>query len=378
MRTGSDKPIEVMIDLNNSQHTLYRQALIDPSRLTEDDLLGLIVRYPYSQPLIFAYERRKKLINEDSPNRELALLYAANANWLWNFVNAPVVKVEELVPEREGYVPFELYDNLTEDVILESENDDEEELLVGDDRVDVEEEIADSSIVEETEVLTPSEEGIELDKLVQGGAVLGDYFVFERKERESAVDVEEEIVPKPASEEPEDVSLYNDDLMPYSFRWWLHKTRLEHASTYQPFITPHLPRPEKGNFDLSKLDETILDQQIKENIIHFQEPESKLSDAVKNSPLKHVEPKKSDQVIDRFIKEEPMIQAPSAENLNNENMARQSAEDNYSLVTETLANIYVDQALYLKAIEVFKKLILKYPEKKSYFAARIQDLEKNL
>lgn len=377
MRTGSDKPIEVMIDLNNSQHTLYRQALIDPSRLTEDDLLGLIVRYPYSQPLIFAYERRKKLVCEESPNRELALLYAANANWLWNFVNAPVVTVEEIVPEREGYVPFELYNDNTEEICLEPEHD-EEDIVVEDNRVDVEEEMVDNSTVEERDLLASSEEGIELDKLVQGGAVLGDYFVFERKERESEENVEEEIVPMSASEDPEDVSLYNDDLMPYSFRWWLHKTRLEHAGTYQPFITPHLPRPEKGHFDLSKLDEAILDQQIKENIIHFQEPESKLSDAVKNSPLKQVEPKKSDQVIDRFIKEEPMIQAPSAENLNNENMARQSAEDNYSLVTETLANIYVDQALYLKAIEVFKKLILKYPEKKSYFAARIQDLEKNL
>lgn len=305
-----------MIDLNNSQHTLYRQALIDPSRLTEDDLLGLIVRYPYSQPLIFAYERRKKLVCEESPNRELALLYAANANWLWNFVNAPVVTVEEIVPEREGYVPFELYNDNTEEICLEPE-DDEEDIVVEDNRVDVEEEMVDNSTVEERDLLASSEEGIELDKLVQGGAVLGDYFVFERKERESEENVEEEIVPMPASEDPEDVSLYNDDLMPYSFRWWLHKTRLEHAGTYQPFITPHLPRPEKGHFDLSKLDEAILDQQIKENIIHFQEPESKLSDAVKNSPLKQVEPKKSDQVIDRFIKEEPMIQAPSAENLNN-------------------------------------------------------------
>ncbi|WP_164109615.1 MULTISPECIES: hypothetical protein [Sphingobacterium] len=367
-----------MTDLNNSQHTLYRQALIDPSRLTEDDLLGLIVRYPYSQPLIFAYERRKKLINEESPNRELALLYAANANWLWNFVNAPVVKVEEIIPEQDGYVPFELYEDSTEELCLDSEHEGEDKIVAVDDREGAEGEFDDSSIVEQTDALASSEEGMELDKLVQGGAVLGDYFVFEKKEREHGTNVEEEVVRVTVSEDPENVSLYNDDLMPYSFRWWLHKTRLEHADTYQPFIKPHLPKPEKGQFDLSKLEENILDQQIKENIIHFQEPESKLSDAVKNSPLKQVEPKKSDPVIDRFIKEEPMIQAPSPENLNNENMARQSAEDNYSLVTETLANIYVDQALYLKAIEVFKKLILKYPEKKSYFAARIQDLEKNL
>jgi hypothetical protein len=39
--------------------------------------------------------------------------------------------------------------------------------------------------------------------------------------------------------------------------------------------------------------------------------------------------------------------------------------------------VYIDQGLHLIAIEVFKKLILKYPEKKSYFATRIEELEKN-
>src|SRR5690606_37259257 len=176
----------------------------------------------------------------------------------------------------------------------------------------------------------------------------------------------------------ENISLYNDELMPYSFRWWLHKTRLEHADTYQPFATPVLPKPQKGQFDPQKLDEAILDQQIKENIIRFQDPESKLSDSAKKQPEEIVEPKKDTEIIDKFIREEPVIHPPSPEQLNTENMARRSAEDNYILVTETLANIYVDQGLYLKGIEVFKKLILKYPEKKSYFAARIQDVERNL
>src|SRR5690606_17098256 len=67
----------------------------------------------------------------------------------------------------------------------------------------------------------------------------------------------------------EDMSLYNDELMPYSFRWWLYKTRLEHADTYQPFAQPVFPKPHKGQFDPRKLDEAILDQQIRENIFHL-------------------------------------------------------------------------------------------------------------
>ena len=356
-----------MTDLNSSCRVLYKQALTDPSKLTEEDILNLLVQYPYSQPLVFAYERRKSLLNEVSSNKAMALLYASNSNWLWNYVNKPVAIVEEIIPEQEGYIPFEEWDNS----IAEE---------------DIHETIAIVSPVEETAIEDSIvEENIEkdvLDKLVFEGSIIGDYFIFDEQENKSDLipdlPAEFEENKEEIASDKEDVSLYNDDLMPYSFRWWLHKTRLEHADTYQPYATPSLPKQNVSKINFKKIDENILDQQIKENIINFQDPEMKLSEEVKKKSVEPALPKKSDEIIERFIKEEPIIQAPSAQNLNNENMARQSAEDNYVLVTETLANIYIDQSLYLKAIEVFKKLILKYPEKKSYFATRIQELEKNI
>ena len=48
------------------------------------------------------------------------------------------------------------------------------------------------------------------------------------------------------------------------------------------------------------------------------------------------------------------------------------------LITETLANIYAEQKKYDKAVDAFKKLSLKYPEKSAYFALRIKEIEKNL
>ena len=45
-------------------------------------------------------------------------------------------------------------------------------------------------------------------------------------------------------------------------------------------------------------------------------------------------------------------------------------------ITETLANIYLEQKKYDKALEAFKKLGLKYPEKNSYFATRIEEILK--
>ena len=49
-------------------------------------------------------------------------------------------------------------------------------------------------------------------------------------------------------------------------------------------------------------------------------------------------------------------------------------EENY--FTETLARIYIKQHRYSKALEIIKKLSLKYPKKSTYFATQIEALEK--
>ena len=47
-----------------------------------------------------------------------------------------------------------------------------------------------------------------------------------------------------------------------------------------------------------------------------------------------------------------------------------------SLMTETLARIYLEQKNYVKAIQSYKILILKYPEKSALFADQIKAIEK--
>ena len=352
-------------------YRLFQEALRNPAAMAEDELLALIERYPYAQPLRYALVRRSTLLKAEQAGFKQARLYAPSATWLYEYAHRAVEIVEEVEVVSEDYVPFE------EEVI-----DQPTEGAVEDVEITEEDEVEDNTFATEEmpqEVVEAEEEG-ELEKLVHGAGVAADYFVFEQKEQPTEGS-EEDVTEVPPFEEEidaENISLYNDELMPYSFRWWLHKTRLEHADTYQPFATPVLPRPQQGQFDPRKLDEAVIDQQIKENIIHFQDPEAKLSDSVKQQSVETSSERKDSKIIERFIREEPIIHPPSPEQLNTENMARQSAEDNYALVTETLANIYAEQGLYLKAIEVFKKLILKYPEKKSYFATRIQELEKNL
>lgn len=59
-------------------------------------------------------------------------------------------------------------------------------------------------------------------------------------------------------------------------------------------------------------------------------------------------------------------------------MADESIAFKKELATETLAKIFIKQEKYDKAIEIYRKLILRYPEKSSTFVAQIEELEKKL
>ncbi|WP_236974329.1 hypothetical protein [Membranihabitans maritimus] len=60
-----------------------------------------------------------------------------------------------------------------------------------------------------------------------------------------------------------------------------------------------------------------------------------------------------------------------------EKLAEESVQENEEVVSETLADLYVQQGLTEKAKDMYTKLSLKFPEKSIYFAAKIKEL-KNL
>lgn len=57
-------------------------------------------------------------------------------------------------------------------------------------------------------------------------------------------------------------------------------------------------------------------------------------------------------------------------------IARLSVTENAALASETLADLLADQQLYDKAAKMYERLIMKFPEKSAYFAAKIEKLKK--
>ena len=86
------------------------------------------------------------------------------------------------------------------------------------------------------------------------------------------------------------------------------------------------------------------------------------------------EKKKKAELIDKFIEASPKI-SPIKQNTESTVHIDVNKSDNSHLMTETLARVYLEQKKYQKAIQAYEILILKYPEKSSFFADRISDIK---
>ncbi|WP_286389417.1 tetratricopeptide repeat protein [Myroides marinus] len=87
-----------------------------------------------------------------------------------------------------------------------------------------------------------------------------------------------------------------------------------------------------------------------------------------------VEKQKKIELIDKFIETNPKIVPTKKSTVTPVNI-ESSVQENSSLMTETLAKIYLEQKKYQKAIQAYEILILKYPEKSSFFANQILDIK---
>ncbi len=128
-------------------------------------------------------------------------------------------------------------------------------------------------------------------------------------------------------------------------------------------------------------------QKIKKEAAIWLESKSVSQTAKKEEPIKKIKraattnkkttkPKGQSNIIDKFIKEEPRITKNATPVNKEQDMAKESGKMRDDLISESLAKIYVKQGKIEKAIDIYKKLIWKFPQKKALFAAEIKKLKK--
>jgi hypothetical protein len=127
-------------------------------------------------------------------------------------------------------------------------------------------------------------------------------------------------------------------------------------------LTYHQPE----SFLLNLISKTVSSYKIYQPQKQEEKPELE----IKPQPLK-----KDFSLIDKFIIEEPRMANPKRDFFNPINMAENSSVEKDEIVSETLAKIYISQGLYEKSLKIYRKLSLDNPEKSSYFAAQIENLE---
>ena len=84
------------------------------------------------------------------------------------------------------------------------------------------------------------------------------------------------------------------------------------------------------------------------------------------------------KIVDSFLDKNPKIKrSQNFDSISNIDLSSQNIFSEEELMTETLAKIFIKQKKYNKAIQAFKILSLKYPEKNALFAVQINKI-KNL
>lgn len=278
--------------------------------------------------------------------------------------SAPAEEIIPIVIEETAITEDITIDSFVEQPALTITKEEEEEEPVvieepkkaSEIRIDPIEESVYNSIKQATTVIFEKPEAIEKPNIIEESIVNEESFINEElivNEEPTETEIPETV--KIAEEhleigKPLDFSINEK----HSFQEWLKLSKTEPI--------------DRSNDVLEEKDEIAQETNITD------EPAVESVLEVKQEEVPDPKRKKA-EIIDKFIEANPKISPIKPSGTAPMVQLDINTEDNSYLMTETLARVYLEQKKYTKAIQAYEILILKYPEKISFFADRISDIK---
>ena len=129
-----------------------------------------------------------------------------------------------------------------------------------------------------------------------------------------------------------------------------------------------------GTEFVEKTSEETADKEEKSNVSVFINTWQNWLKIDRNASAEISQQDKKAAIIDKFIENNPKI-SPIKEDV--DFIVKEKSNDISHLMTETLAQLYVEQKLYTKAIQAYKILQEKHPERTEEFEERIEEIKKS-
>lgn len=131
----------------------------------------------------------------------------------------------------------------------------------------------------------------------------------------------------------------------------------------------YIDSPVENKFSQITIEDELKREQLEEELI----------ESIARPALRNIQDEQL-AIIEQFIKKEPRIQPIRKNDTGEEveDLSERSTTLNGPLLTESYAKILARQGRFDQAIEVYQKLIAKNPEKITYFAEKIAELQRKI
>ena len=305
------------------------------SKSTVNELTELVDEFPYftTAHILLAMNLRKEEHFRYDAGLKRAAIYATNREILRHHIESLTKEqIPVLLPDEDIVAVAETENEAVAEVVETSQEDDISEAI----SEDIPEEL-------------PEPESLKVEAL---------------DEQIESIPAEEEVIEDSIEEEiiqPDEAEVVEAaDISPVE----VIEEEPEHSEEVE--IVP--PPVEKDTIsEMRRIVEKRLKRIEEEKLAREKKPEASEDIPQKNKPEKPVV-----DIVEEFIRKDPSITRHQATFFTPEGAAKDSVTDEENIVSETLAEIYFSQRKFQKAISIYQKLSLKYPEKSTYFAARIE------